>query len=110
MATTYKILSSLAPAATADTTLYTVPSATEAVIATLAICNRGTAATTYRINTRTNGTATSNSNYLAFDAPIGGNDTVALTLGISLGDTDVVSVFAGNANLTFQAFGAEITA
>lgn len=110
MATTYKILGQIAPSGSADTTLYTVPTSTEAVISTIAICNRGTASTTYRINTRTNGTATANANYLAYDATIPGNDTIALTLGISLGDTDQISVYAGNANLTFQAFGAEITA
>jgi hypothetical protein len=109
MPTNYKILAQ-ATSATADTAFYTVPAATETVVSTFAICNRGTAAATYRINTRIDGTATANANYLAFDAPIGGNDTVALTLGISLNASDQISVMASNTNLTFQAFGAEITA
>lgn len=109
MPTNYKILAQ-ATSATADTAFYTVPSATETVVSTITVCNRGTASATYRINTRIDGTATGNSNYLAYDATVSGNDTVALTLGISLNASDQISVMASNTNLTFQAFGAEITA
>jgi hypothetical protein len=109
MPTNYKILAQAA-SATADTAFYTVPALTEAVVSTLTVCNRGTASATYRINTRKDGTATATANYLAFDATIAGNDTVALTLGITLDASDQISLMASNTNLTFQAFGAEITA
>lgn len=109
MPTNYRILAQ-ATSATADTSLYTVPADTETVVSTLAVCNRGTVAATYRIATRIDGTATADQHFLAFDASISANDTVALTLGLALDASDQISVSASNTNLTFQVFGAEITA
>jgi hypothetical protein len=108
MATSYKVLGQSAPAATTNTDVYTVPSATEVVISTITICNRTATATTYRIGIRPNGATIANEHYIAYDAPIAGNDTVALTLGITVDATDVVTVYGGNANLTFNVYGAEI--
>ena len=109
MPTNYKILAQ-ATSATADTAFYTVPADTETVVSTFIICNRGTASATYRINTRIDGTATADANALAYDATVAANDTIALTLGITLNASDQISLMASNTNLTFQAFGAEITA
>jgi hypothetical protein len=47
--------------------------------------------------------------YIAYDAALPANDTVTLTLGIALAATDVVSVYAGAANVAFSAFGVEVT-
>jgi hypothetical protein len=58
---------------------------------------------------RVNGAAVSNAAYIAYDAPLLASDSVFLTLGLSLADGDVVSVYASSANVTFQAFGSEIT-
>jgi hypothetical protein len=44
MATAYKVLGQVAPAATTATTVYTVPSATEAVVSSVTVCNRAGAA------------------------------------------------------------------
>jgi hypothetical protein len=109
MPTNYKILAQAA-SATADTSFYTVPAATETVVSTITICNRGTASATYSINTRIDGTATGVTNALASNASIPANDTIALTLGITMNASDQISLSASNTNLTFQAFGAEITA
>jgi hypothetical protein len=108
MATTYKVLGQSAPSATTNTDVYTVPSATQVVISTVTICNRTATATTYRIAIRPDNAAIANQHYIAYDAPIAGNDTVALTLGITVDATDVITVYAGNANLTFNIYGAEI--
>jgi len=40
---------------------------------------------------------------------IAANDSTCLTLGITLAATDVLSVYASAADLSFQAFGSEIT-
>lgn len=93
--------------ATTDTTLYTVPSATSAVCSTIAICNLG-ASTTYRIAIRVAGASIEDKQYLAYEAAINQYDTVMLTLGITLAATDVVTVRAGTADVTFQLFGSEI--
>jgi hypothetical protein len=109
MPTVYKVLAQLAPSATTATTLYTVPSATSAVISTITVCNRGTAAASYRIAVRPAGATLANEDYLAYDVAIAANDTTALTLGITLATTDVITVYASTANFSFNVFGSEIS-
>jgi hypothetical protein len=109
MPTVYKVLAQLEPSATTATTLYTVPSATSAVISTITVCNRGTSAASYRIAVRPAGATLANQHYLAYDVAIAANDTTALTLGITLATTDVVTVYASTANFSFNVFGSEIS-
>lgn len=106
----YKVLGQSAPSATTATTLYTVPSSTEAVISTVTVCNRGTASGTYRVAVRPNGASLANEHYVAFDVTLPAKATDTLTIGITLGDTDVVTVYASSADFSFCAFGSEITA
>jgi hypothetical protein len=110
MANAYKVLGQSAPSATTNTDLYTVPSATEAVVSTIFVCNRGSTAALYRIAVRPDGAAIANQHYIAYDAVILGNDSVAITVGTTIDATDVITVYASTANLSFNAFGSEITA
>jgi len=109
MAFTYKVLGQSNPSATTATTLYTVPSATSAVGSTIVVCNLGATATTFRIAIRPAGASLTNSQYINYDTSLPANDSIALTLGITLATTDVVTVYAGNANVSFTLFGSEIT-
>ena len=109
MATIYKVLGQSAPSATTDTTLYTVPSATDTVISTIVVANRSASARTYRIAIRPAGASISDEHYLAYDVAIAAKDSTALTLGITLDATDVVTVRASTADLSFTAFGSEIS-
>jgi glucose-6-phosphate dehydrogenase assembly protein OpcA len=109
MATTYKVLGQSNPSATTATTLYTVPSATEAVVSTIVIANLTSTAATFRIAIRPNGATLANSQYIAYDITVGASDSTALTLGITLDAADVITVYASTANLTFTAFGSEIS-
>ena len=108
MATTYKVLGQSNPAATTATTLYTVPSATQAVVSTVVIANLTATAATFRIAIRVAGATLANSQYVAYDITVGASDSTALTLGVTLGAADVITVYASTANLTFTAFGSEI--
>lgn len=108
MATTYKVLGQSNPAATTATTLYTVPAATEAVVSTIVIANLTSSAATFRIAIRPNGATLANSQYIAYDITVGASDSTALTLGVTLDATDIITVYASTANLTFTAFGSEI--
>jgi hypothetical protein len=108
MATRYKVLGQSAPGATTATNLYTVPTAKETVVSTLVIANRGATVTTYRVAVRPAGATLANQHYVAYDVTIGASDSTTLTLGMTLATTDVLTVYAGNANLTFIAFGSEI--
>jgi len=109
MPTNYKVLGQTAPSATTDTTLYTVPSATETVVSTIVVCNRSASTRTYRIAIRPDGASIANSHYLAYDVALAANDSTALTLGITINAADVITVYASSADLTFTAFGSEIS-
>ena len=107
MASTYKVLAQSAPSATTNTDVYTVGSGKSAVVSTITVCNRSTAAT-YRIAIRVAGATLANEDYIAYDATVAANDTVSLTIGVTLAATDVVTVYASTANLSINLFGAEI--
>ena len=109
MATNYLVLGQVNPASAALTTLYTTPAATQAVVSTVTVCNQSASTQQYRIAVRPDGASISPQHYLVFDSDILGNDTFAFTLGITLGDTDVISVYSNSASLSFSAFGSEIT-
>lgn len=108
MASMYKTLGQVAPVATTLTTLYTVPALTSAVCSTLSICNRGVS-TQVRVAVRPAGAAIDNKHYIAYDAPVNQYESVFLTLGVTLATTDVVSVYAGTADVSFGLFGTEVS-
>jgi hypothetical protein len=108
MATTYKVLGQLNPSATTATTLYTCPASTQTVISTITICNQAGTSGTYRIAVRPNGATLSAEHYVVYDATIQANTTAAYTLGITIDASDVVTVYASSANISFNAFGSEI--
>ena len=109
MPTTYKVLGQVAPSATTATTLETAPAATQVVISTISVCNRAATAATYRIAVRPAGATLANEHYIAYDATVAANNTTFITVGITLAATDVVTVYASTANLSFSAFGTEIS-
>lgn len=109
MATTYKVLGQSNPSATTATTLYTVPSATKAVVSTITVCNQAASAATFRIAVRPDAESLAAKHYVAYDSTVAANDTTALTLGITLDAADVVTVYASTATLSFNAFGSEIS-
>lgn len=108
MATTPKILGQSNPLAGVLTTLYTVPGSTNLVGSSLVVCNRSGTPTSFRIAIRPAGAAISDEMYLHYDTPIGGNDVYIATIGITLEATDVISVQATDATLSFNGFGQEI--
>lgn len=110
MATTYKVLGQSAPTDTNNADLYTVGSGKSTVISTILVTNTTGTAATCRIFVRVAGATAAASNAMVYDASIPANDFKAITIGITLAATDVISVRTGTANaLTFQAFGSEIS-
>jgi hypothetical protein len=105
---TYKVLAQSAPSATTATDIYTVASATQAVISTISVCNRAATPATYRIAVRPNGATLANEHYINYDVTVPASDTITLTIGVTLDAADVVTVYASTANLSFSLFGTEI--
>jgi hypothetical protein len=108
MATTYKVLGQSNPSATTATTLYTVPSATEAVVSTITIANQAGSAGTYRLAIRPDGESLAAKHYLAYDVSLPANSTHTYTIGVTMNAADVITVYASSASQSFNVFGSEI--
>lgn len=107
MADAIKILGQLAAAATTEETLYTVPNLTQTTVSTLVVANRSAGAVTFRVSVAVAGAVTDNSQYLFYDTSLAANSTLTATIGITLGQNDVVRTYAASADLTFNLFGVE---
>ena len=108
MATTYKILGQIT-GSNATSSLYTAPAATQTVVSSLVVANRGTTNNTYFIAVVPSGSVLGVEDWLAFNVPISGSDSTALTLGITLATGDQVQV-SGLANSgSFNLFGSQIS-
>jgi hypothetical protein len=108
MALAYKVLGQSAPTAATLTDLYTVPSATTAIVSSVAVCNTSTSATTFRIAVRINNAAISTASYVAYEIPINGVSTTEVALGITMGTADVLTVYSLSGTCSFNAFGVQI--
>lgn len=110
MATTYKILGQSSPADTSNANLYTVGSGKQTVGSTLIVTNVGSVDAAATIYVRKAGAAAGNVNCLLNAGVVPVNDLKALTIGITLEATDIITVKSSVADtLTFQLFGSEIS-
>jgi alpha-L-arabinofuranosidase len=109
MTTVYKVLAQSNPAANTLTTVYTVPAANSAVLSTIMIANiSGTSNATYSLAVQKGGAALTSNNYIIFNSTVLANDSAALTLGITLAATDVLSANCSIANVAINVFGSEV--
>lgn len=109
MPTTYKILGQAAPTANTLTAVYTVPSATQAVISTITVCNQTASNASYSISVANNGAADANTQYIIRGGVVPAADSIGITLGITVDATDVIRANTNSANISFNIFGSEIT-
>ena len=107
MATTYKVLGQSNPSATTDTTIYTVPAASSAMVSTIAVCNQAASGATYRISVVPSGQSLAAKNYVVYDSTISANSTTAYTIGIALATGDTIHIYSSTATLSFSVFGTE---
>jgi glucose-6-phosphate dehydrogenase assembly protein OpcA len=108
MATVYKVLGQSNPAATTATTLYTVPASTSTVVSTISVCNQASTAATYRIAVRPAGATLAAQHYIVYGATVPASDSTMITVGLTLATTDVITIYASSATLSFNAYGSEI--
>jgi hypothetical protein len=76
-------------------------------VAGFSVCNRSATAITFRLAQRLSGNTLSNEMYLFYDTTIAANATGLFTLGVCMSATDVITVQASTANVSFQAWGVE---
>lgn len=107
MTSVLKILGQAAPAATTETLLYTVPTAVQVAVSSINVSNRSATPATIRVSITEEGAATSTKDYLAYDVPLAANESLALTLGLTIKYADVIRVYASTANVSFSVYGSE---
>lgn len=107
MALQYKVLGQSNPVGNTNTTLYSVPSDTSAVVSTLNICNYSTSAATFSVAIRPAGESLASKHYFSYNTALAGNESLGITAGITLAATDVVTVSANTSNVSFSIFGSE---
>lgn len=109
MAEAYKVLGQANPAATTLTALYTVPALTQAVVSTLVVCNRTSSNRSVRVSIAVGGAGDSLEQYIYYDVLVVKNDTLFVTVGLTLGAADVVRVYTDSVGVSFSLFGTEVT-
>lgn len=90
-------------------TLYSTPSATEAVISSIVITNQASSSVTVRIGIMATAGTPGASQWLVYDAVVAGNDTIALTLGITMPASQFIRVSSSANTCNFSAFYSELT-
>lgn len=109
MATNYKVLGQVSPTAATATTLYTVPALTQAVVSSIVVANISTSTLSYRIAVRPDGETLANKHYLAYDTAIAPNSSTVFNIALCLDAGDVITVYESGADLSFSAYGSEIS-
>ena len=104
---TLKVLGQSYPTAATATTLYTCGVANGTVVSTINACNTSATADTVRIAVRPAGAALANQHYVAYNLTIPANSQYTFTGGVTLANTDVVTIYSTNGTTAFGAFGQE---
>jgi hypothetical protein len=90
-------------------TLYNTSASTTAVLSSILICNTASIGANYRIGIMGSASTPGASEWLAYDAAVAGNDTIALTLGITLGNSQFVRVSSSANTVAFSTYISEIS-
>jgi hypothetical protein len=85
------------------TTLFSTGAAETAVVSSIAICNTASATVTYRIGVMGSAGTPSANEWIVYDNTVPGNDTVFLTIGLTLGNTDFIRVSSSANTCAFSA-------
>jgi len=102
-----KVLGQVDTAATTVTTLYTVPNLTQTTISSFVACNRTGSAITFRLSVHVAGASADDKQYLFYDKSVTANDTLTVVIGMTLGQADVLKVYASAVDMSFNLFGVE---
>ena len=116
MPQTYKILGQAYVTPNTLTNVYVTGASTSAVINSLYICNQDVPDANVTLIVRPINEALANKHYLLLDEPVDGASTYVLNLGITIGNNTIIAANTtyrpgtiGTANVSYGAFGIEIT-
>lgn len=111
MAVTYKRLGAVTGSGTIGTpgTVYQAASVsgTSTVVSTISVCNTASVAATYRLCVSTS-SSFEDAGYIVYGDTVGGNDSLFLTLGVTLDPTNAYLLASTSAStVSVSAFGVE---
>ena len=104
---TLKVLGQSYPSAATATTLYTCGVANGTVVSTVNVSNTSSTADTIRVAVRPAGATLANQHYQVFGLTVPGNGQYTWQCGITLANTDVITIYSTNGTCAFGAFGQE---
>jgi hypothetical protein len=104
----YKVLGQALPTANTFWDIYAVPGTANAIVSTVNICNTTSSNVTFRMAVRPGNATISTKNYIAYDTAVAAQDALSLSLGMTMGATDSITVFSFQGNVSFSVFGTEI--
>lgn len=107
MADSTKVLGQVDAAATTTTVLYTVPDLTQTTCSSLVMCNRTGGAISVRVSIHVNDASADDKQFIYYDKSVTAADTLSAVLGLTLGQNDVVKVYASATGMSFSLFGVE---
>lgn len=115
MTTTYKILGQTLPTANTLSNVYVVPTSTSAIVSTITVTNQSSANANVDIVVRPINESLAAKHYLLKNVQIPRADTLILSPGLTLNASVILAVnnavATGEtaANVSFNAFGVELT-
>ena len=109
MAETRKILGQVALAAAAQVDVYTVPASTQVVSSSVVICNTSGANRTFNLSVAIAGAVDTPAQYLYWNEELPKDSSFVATIGITLGEADVIRAESNGADVSVNVFGVEIS-
>lgn len=104
---TYKVLGQVMPTSGSLTVLYTAPVGSSSIASSVTVCNQGTSGL-YRIAVQPGSASINPKHYIVYDAALNANDSIFLSIGLTLSSSDVVSVQFNNSSASFNLYGTEL--
>ena len=80
---------------------------TQTTISSIVAANRTGSAITFRLSVHVGGATANDKQYLYYDKSVAANDSLAIVIGITLNQTDVLKVYTSAVDMSFNVFGCE---
>jgi hypothetical protein len=112
MANTYKVLGQINPTANTQSNVYVVPAATQAAINSIQIANQSNSNASYSLIVMPSNLYSSSApanTFVIRGGVIPASDAATLTLSLGLPSGAIVAANTNSGNVSFSAFGVEIT-
>lgn len=105
---TFKVLGQSFPTLDTQTDIYTVPANKQAVVSSITVCNLDAVQDRFSIAVRPAGEALAQKHIVYFLEPVNGQVNYTITIGITMNETDVLTVYSELGLSAFSVFGQEI--